>query len=302
MANVSDNSTNTTGLPIEVILHVSSYCSSSQLCTLVRLNTALCHTLTPAIYTDIRLESRRATEKFSDTLACGRSHLKTYPRSIYINPKRTTTKLLHPTAHSIRQALLLTVNLHDLTLSLPSKAVKTILTNIQYPFLLRRLASPFISSREFPRFLHSQQKLEELVVLRNMRGTVTVRTSIRNLDLESLPRLQSVSADLESLLALVPGRPITQVSTGSSVLCSGDYHAFAALLSQASAQPEVIEVSSYCAWVASPCDIGDLACALHYYHIQPKSLTMNIVFPESTLARNPNIWAENEPHVGTTLH
>ncbi|KAG8774793.1 hypothetical protein FRC12_001827 [Ceratobasidium sp. 428] len=291
MSTISQAKISALELPTEILLLIAGYCSRSQLCRLVFLNSRFYNALIAAVYSDVTLESRRLVEKFSHTIAHGRSILKDLTQSLNINPKQTTVKLLYPLANTIRQALSHMTSLRNLTLSLQHKAVKSIFRDASYPFSLTRLACPAISGREFYRFLHSQVLLEELVVLRSVRGGITVGTVLRNVNSESLPRLQSVSASFETLAALIPGRPVTRVSTGPAALGPGDYDTFASSLSQSSAQMNVVDLSISYLWTTTVLSNSSrLFASLHRYSVQPRHLIINLTLPDILHTRDPTIW------------
>ncbi|KAF8597104.1 hypothetical protein BDV93DRAFT_548072 [Ceratobasidium sp. AG-I] len=194
-------------LPEDLIRCIADYSRPSELCTLASLNNYFYHIVTPNIYTNVKLESRKSIKLFCESLVNSRAHLAEYPRIISISPRRVVVQMIHTFAHLVREALLRTMNLVDLELSLPSKAVKTIFRDVRYQFALRRLACPLVSSTKFSRFLASQPTIQELIVLKNVRGSITVGTSIRNIDSTSLPNLSSISANLETLMALRLQKP-----------------------------------------------------------------------------------------------
>ncbi|KAG9087035.1 hypothetical protein FS749_003214 [Ceratobasidium sp. UAMH 11750] len=281
----------TLGLPPEIVLSVASYCSRAELCTIASLNSGFYGALISDIYANVRLDSRRLVERFSNTMIHGRPHLRSLTLFLYISPRQTTVKLLHPLANSIRQALSHITSLRDLTLLLQHKAVKSIFRDAKYPFSLVRLACPAVSGREFSRFLHSQLTLEEFVVLRGVRGGVTVGTIIRNINSESLPRLESVSASFETLATLVPGRPVTKVSTGPATLSPGDYETFASSISRSSAQVDVVDLSLSYLWATTVLSNSSrLFAALYRHSVQPKHLTINLTLPEILNTQDPIIW------------
>ncbi|QRV78861.1 hypothetical protein RhiJN_06876 [Ceratobasidium sp. AG-Ba] len=290
-------------LPPEILLAVCYHCSHAELCALVLINHDFYTMLIPEIYTHVKLYSRRTIESFSDALVNGKSNLKTFPRSIYIYPKQLATKLLFRLANSVRQALSQTTNLRDLTLLLQYKAVKSIFRDITYPFHLTRLACPAISGRDFSRFLQKQNSLEELVVLRSVRGGITVGTVIRNLIPDSLPRLDSISASHETLAALIPGRPIRCVSTGAAALHPNDYELFARSLSQSTARVGAVDVSLSYLWINTALSSPEgLVAALSNYSVSPKRFTVNLILPEPLCTQNPVLWQQHMPEALNHLY
>lgn len=267
-------------VPEDLVRCIADYSCHSELGTLAALNSYFYYILTPNLYANVKLESKRRIKLFCETLVYGRTHLAEYPRIISFSPRRVVVQVNHTFSHLIREALLRTVNLVDLELSLPSKAVKTIFRDVRYQFELHRLACPLVSSSKFSRFLSSQPTIQELIVLRNIRGSVTVGTSIRNIDSKSLPRLSSVSANLETLLALVPQRPLIKVDTGLSLLSRSQFGAFAEGLTRSSASVETVGATLLCDLAACMQQIEGFIDSLQSHRVDPKRLFISLLSAE----------------------
>lgn len=264
-------------IPQDLIRCIADHCCRSEVQTLASLNSYFYHTLIPNLYADVQLGSRKEIELFCETLINGRTHLAEHSRVISIAPTRVIVRMIHTFAHLIREALHRTINLVDLEISLPSKAVKTIFRDARYHFALRRLACPLVSSTKFSRFLAGQPTIRELVVLRNVRGSVTVGTSIRNIDPDSLPNLSSVSANFETLLTLVPRRPMSNVDTGSSVLSQNQFGTFAETLSRALNPVEAIGVTLHCDPITCMRQIQLFTDSLQRRCVSPKHLSIRLI-------------------------
>ncbi|KAG8701306.1 hypothetical protein FRC11_012272, partial [Ceratobasidium sp. 423] len=223
-----------TPLPVDIVLCIADYCNLHDLCVLSLVNRAICDGIAPSLYHYVTLRNRRSIDSFCNAIITGRVELRTYPRTIVFSPRITPIKTLNILAPHIRQALALTTNLVDLTLRLPSKIVKAIFRDARLSFTLNRLACPLIAQTKFNRFLLEQSAIKELVILGDVRGKINVGTLIRNPDGSLLPNLDTVSANYDTLSALIPGRPLKHISTGTAILQVPHFQTFGATLAQSS--------------------------------------------------------------------
>jgi hypothetical protein len=267
-------------LPTDTIRCIADHCSLRDLCKLAAINKELYGVFTPMIYVKVRLVNRKSIDIFCNAIINGRLELRNYPRIISFSPRKTLIKVLYALSLLIRQTLLLTTNLVDLTLSLPSKVIKIIFRGAQYQFVLQRFSCPLITNARFSRFLLEQYMIQDLVILRDVRGTINVGTSIQNSDRRLLPNLCCISANYEMLRSLIPGRPIISVSTGVSLLEVPHFQTFGAILAQSSAQIHSLSVCISCAPFLLGAVTNHLFETLEENHVVPNNLAVTIVFPE----------------------
>ncbi|KAG9121915.1 hypothetical protein FRC07_001937, partial [Ceratobasidium sp. 392] len=141
------------------------------------------------------------------TIISGRIILRQYPKSITIRtPGGDIKEIDAPVASAIRAALHLTPNLVDLNLSLTSTPFNAIFKDSDFPFTLRKFSGPLHSSHGFAQFLNKQSLLEELYVSHTPRGF-----SLQRVDPHALSKLSVVSSNFQTLLSLVPSRPLSRV-------------------------------------------------------------------------------------------
>ncbi|KAG8705893.1 hypothetical protein FRC08_001391 [Ceratobasidium sp. 394] len=177
-----------------------------------------------------------------------------------------------------------------------SKAVQEIIRDAHYPFSLTRFASPVAATQpphdgEFSRFLQGLDTLEELVILNDPLCEIANDTAIGEISPQSLPRLRSVSANLENLTTLVPGRPVSRVSMQSAAPSLPEYDTLAATLSRSLTPIDSLDVSSGHHWIYLLLSSPDgLFAAMHRHSIRPKHLTINMTLSAKHLEQPISEW------------
>lgn len=277
-------------IPHDVIKCVADHCGRPELRILVALNRDFYNILTPNLYANVKIERREDIPLFFNTLANGRAHLAELPLVISIVPRESIVRVVESPIHSIREALLRTINLVDLEISLPSRVFEIIFQDVSYPFALRRLACTLVQSTGFSHFLASQSKIQELALYRDLRGIVNI-LPIKNINSESLPNLSSVSANLGTLLSLVPRRPIVSVDTGPSALSQSQYTSFVETLTRSSTPIEVIGVTLFCEPATGMRQIELFIDSLQLHRVNPKHLSITFTrnyYQVSSLTISPH--------------
>ncbi|CAE6455431.1 unnamed protein product [Rhizoctonia solani] len=269
-------------LPIDIVLCIGDYCNRNELRALSLLNKATCGGIAPSLYHDVTLGNRKSIDSFCNAIINGRVELRSYPRTISFSPRITPIKTLNTLAPHIRQALALTTNLADLTLALPSKIVKAIFRDARFGFTLQRFSCPLIAQTKFNRFLLEQPMIKELIVLGDVRGKTNVGTLVRNPDEDLLPNLDFVSANYDTLSALIPGRPIRHISTGSALLGVPQFQTFGDTLARSSVPIYSLSVCISCAPFLFGAVVNHLFESLNENQVFPRALSMTLVFPERT--------------------
>jgi hypothetical protein len=256
------------------------------------LNKAACAGIAPSLYRSVTLKNRKSIEIFCGTIVNGRTELRYYPRTVAFSPKKTLIKTLNTLVLHIQKALGLMTSLVDLTLALPSKTVKAIFRDAHVSPILCRLSCPLVAQTGFKRFLLEQSMITDIVVLGDVRGKINVGTLIRNPDETLLPNLESVSANYDTLTALIPGRPLKHISTGPAILSVPHFQNFGATLAQSSAPIHSLSVCVSCAPFLLGAVVNHLIESLNENRVFPRTLSMTLVFPENTSAdpRIVSLW------------
>ncbi|KAJ1299798.1 hypothetical protein OPQ81_000697 [Rhizoctonia solani] len=284
-------------LPTDIILCIAEYCNLKELSVLSLLNKAVCDGIAPSLYHYVTLRNRKSIDNFCNAIINGRPGLRNYPRTVAFSPRITAIKALNILAPHIRQALTFMTGLVDLTLALPSKIVKAIFRDPRFNFTLRRLSCPLIPQTKFNRFLLEQSVIQELVILGDVRGKINVGTLVRNPHENLLPNLESVSANCDTLSALIPGRPVKYINTGSAILNVPHFQTFGAILAQSSAPIHSLNVCISCAPFLLGAVVNHLLESLTENQVFPRALCMTLVFSEKTPS-NPRMV---HPHIQECL-
>ncbi|CAE6356817.1 unnamed protein product [Rhizoctonia solani] len=269
-------------LPVDIVLCIGEYCNRNELCVLSLLSKATCDGIAASLYREITLGNRKSIDSFCNAIINGRTELRNYPRTLSFSPRTTLIKTLNTLAPHIRQALALTINLTELTLALPSKIVKAVFRDARFAFKLCKFVCPLIPQTKFSRFLREQYMIKDLVILGDVRGKINVGTLIRNPDENLLPNLEFVSANYDTLSALIPGRPIGRVTTGTALLGIPHFQTFGATLAQSSVPIHSLSVCISCAPFLLGAVVNHLFESLNENQVFPRVLSMTLVFPERT--------------------
>ncbi|KAH7319528.1 hypothetical protein B0J17DRAFT_685918 [Rhizoctonia solani] len=267
-------------LPVDIVLCIADYCDTYERCTLSLVNKATCDVIAPSLYHYVTLRNRKSIDSFCNAIINGRLELRGYPRTVAFSPRITAIKALNILAPHIRQALAFMTNVVDLTLALPSKIVKAIFRNAQLCFSLRKLSCPVIAQTKFNRFLLEQSMIRHLVILGDVRGKINVGTLIRNPNENLLPNLECVSANYDTLSALIPSRPLKHISTGSAILNVPHFQTFGAILAQSSVPIHSLSINISCAPFLLGAVINHLFESLNENQVFPRELSIAIIFPE----------------------
>ncbi|CAE6457795.1 unnamed protein product [Rhizoctonia solani] len=284
-------------LPTDIVLCIADYCKLHELCMLSLLSKAICAGIAPSLYHYVTLRNRKSIESFCSAVVNGRPELRNYPRTVVLSPKKTLIKTLNALVSSIRQTLGLMTGLGDLTLALPSKIVKAIFRDAHLSPTLRRLSCPLVAQTGFKRFLLEQSMITDLIILGDVRGKINVGTLIRNPEDSLLPNLESVSANYDTLSALIPGRPLKRISTGSAILNVPHFQTFGATLARSSVPIHSLSVCISCAPFLLGAVVNHLIESLNENLVFPRTLSMTLVFPEKTSADQRTIY----PHLQECL-
>ncbi|KAF8732522.1 RTA1 like protein, partial [Rhizoctonia solani] len=284
-------------LPTDIVLCITEHCQLNQLCTLSLLSKATCGVIAPALYRYVTLRDRKSIESFCNAIINGRTGLRSYPQTVAFLPKKTLIKALNALVPHIKQALGLMNALVDLTLGLPGKIIKAIFRDAHPSHSLRRLSCPLVAQAGFKRFLLEQSMIKELVVIGDVRGKINVGTLIRNPDEKLLPNLESLSANYDTLNALVPGRPLKTISMGSAILNVPHFQTFGAVLSQSSTPIASLSACISCAPFLLGAVVNHLIESLNENQVFPHALSITLVFPEKTSADHRAV----HPHVQECL-
>ncbi|KAF8671478.1 hypothetical protein RHS04_08374 [Rhizoctonia solani] len=258
---------------------------------------ATCGVIAPALYRYVTLRDRKSIESFCNAIINGRTGLRSYPQTVAFLPKKTLIKALNALVPHIKQALGLMNALVDLTLGLPGKIIKAIFRDAHPSHSLRRLSCPLVAQAGFKRFLLEQSMIKELVVIGDVRGKINVGTLIRNPDEKLLPNLESLSANYDTLNALVPGRPLKTISMGSAILNVPHFQTFGAVLSQSSTPIASLSACISCAPFLLGAVVNHLIESLNENQVFPHALSITLVFPEKTSADHRAV----HPHVQECL-
>ncbi|CEL58542.1 hypothetical protein RSOLAG1IB_12148 [Rhizoctonia solani AG-1 IB] len=273
---------NMINLPTDIVLCIVDYCKLHEICMLSLLNKATCVGIAPSLYRSVTLKNRKSIESFCGAIVNGRAELRYYPRAVAFSPKKTLIKTLSTLVLHIQKALGLMTSLVDLTLALPSKTVKAIFRDAHLSSTLRRLSCPLVAQTGFKRFLLEQSMIADIMVLGDVRGKINVGTLIRNPDGTLLPNLESVSANYDTLTALIPGRPLKHISTGSAILSVPHFQTFGATLAQSSTPIHSLGICISCAPFLLGAVVNHLIESLNENRVFPRTLSMTLVFPENT--------------------
>ncbi|KAG8689092.1 hypothetical protein FRC08_011123, partial [Ceratobasidium sp. 394] len=176
------------------------------------------------------------------------------------------------------------------------KAIREIIRGADYSFSLTRLASPIITSQfspdvEFSLFLEGLDALEELVVLSDPLCEIANDIPIGDINPQFLPRLRSISANLENLMTLIPGRPVSHVSIPHGVLDPSECDTLAATLSRSLVPIDSLDVPSFYYWIYSLLSSsGGLLAAIHRHSVRPKHLAINMTISTEHLKEDLGDW------------
>ncbi|KDN34688.1 hypothetical protein RSAG8_12237, partial [Rhizoctonia solani AG-8 WAC10335] len=284
-------------LPTDIVLCIGEYCNRNELCMLSLLSKASCDGIAPSLYHDVILRNRKSIDSFCNAIINGRVALRNYPRTVSFSPRVTPIKTLNALSPQMRQALALMIDLADLTLALPSKIVKAIFRDARFGFTLRRFSCPLIAHTKFNRFLLEQSMIQDLVILGDVRGKINLETLIRNPDGNLLPNLEFVSANYDTLSALIPGRPTRHISTGTALLAVPHFQTFGATLAQSSTPIHSLSVCICCAPFLLGAVVNHLFESLNENQVFPRTLSMALVFPENTPSDRRMVY----PHIQECL-
>ncbi|KAG9078093.1 hypothetical protein FRC06_008537 [Ceratobasidium sp. 370] len=211
-----------------------------------------------------------------------RAHLRVLPLALHIDLQNGYKVFTAPVHSDLRKVLSNTPNLQSLGLLVAPSIIESALRDLRCPFVLTRFTCLFSCGKELFRFLANQTTLEELVFSAEGRAIpITGEDPLANFNSRSLPRLESVSANLNTLSILIPGRPVNKARLGASRLTNANHESFARVLSQSTVQLDVVELSSDLAGATLLLSNDDgLLPALRRYHIQPRQLTLNLIMPK----------------------
>ncbi|KAG8729215.1 hypothetical protein FRC11_009272, partial [Ceratobasidium sp. 423] len=205
-----------TYLPSELVRLITDNHSTSAALALVNRYYNL--VVTPILYERVVLEGSLALKAFSTTLATGRPLLRQYPASLHIchYPENAYNdpKDLNP---RIKELLMNVPNLMDLRLTLNPPAIRYLLNDPQYPFLLRTLRMVPTKDALFIDFLRTQPNIENLVLMSDSGDADLYFTPgwqgvPSPLEPQILPNLKSIESDKVNISFLVPHHPVTSVS------------------------------------------------------------------------------------------
>ncbi|KAG8740127.1 hypothetical protein FRC12_016107 [Ceratobasidium sp. 428] len=212
-------------VPLELIRHVAHLSDvSSVKLSLVLLSRACCRDIVSILYRTINITSSNRLDLLSRTLAHENPSLRLLPRSLRIHVGWESRYSGNVTdTSSIRDVLLLVDNLIELDLDIPSSVTLQLLRDCPpesvtfrlkyFSYVLSNYGQP-----ELLKFLSRQSKLEELVQYISPGAWYTSPLpEMAPAEPSALPQLKSLTAGVETICYLVPGRPVSKININECI-------------------------------------------------------------------------------------
>ncbi|KAF8607986.1 hypothetical protein BDV93DRAFT_519960 [Ceratobasidium sp. AG-I] len=199
--------------------------------------------VTPLIYKEVYLFTTQSIRQFCNVIRQSKRNLGIYPALIWFSPEDPSDGQLYRLVDSIRHTLCHTPNLKNLVLDIDILNLSNLYRHLHVhppPFSLRSLECYF-TPKHFVSFLSTQPSIRNLVIQTTDRsGLFHLRTAPRD---SILPHLQRIEANIFTINALLPGRPIACVETDTMVLRSATARLFCESLRRSSAPGGVKSIS-----------------------------------------------------------
>lgn len=185
------------------------------LASLSLLNKESLSLATPLLYKKVHLSEFRLIGQFCDAIVQSERGLGIYPTSIRFNTENCWgDELLSPILELIKKTLLQTPNLIDLAIRFATSVLINLhqYLNLHPPsFSLHSLACHF--TPDLVPFLSAQASIHNLTIYPHNRTVKHSGDVASPLPSSVLPRLESITGYPGTVIALLPGRPISQVDT-----------------------------------------------------------------------------------------
>ncbi|KAF8597040.1 hypothetical protein BDV93DRAFT_39655 [Ceratobasidium sp. AG-I] len=242
-------------LPVELILLVAKNLLNDlpALSVLARTSSQVYIATQPILYGQVKLSSQTAITSFCETILGGPRQFGSFVNILTIGTHNHPSKWLHlpkPLAVLIRATFSRLPNLRDLSMITTTSAYY-IFSGLEFVFKLTKLQVTCVDCAPLYLLLSHQPSITELhLVSSNPRDNYCVGTAISGLP-EILPHLNRITASLDVLVAIVPGRPLSEILVESDA---------AALVHV----PESVLDSVFCGSIVSLRSVG-------YYHPAPHS-------------------------------
>jgi hypothetical protein len=177
--------------------------------------------LLPVLYEQAEPTSSSSVVSFCNTIHTSPRQLGQYIHVLNIGTtpgviSRRFWPLRKESAAELRSVLVLLPNLRHLSLATRKAPFELCFNRLALPFMLDKLEISSKSSRSFYAFLSSQPSVTELRLGSALgRGRQMVRSFVAAYP-APLPNLVKITADLNFLEAIVPGRPLSEIVIMSS--------------------------------------------------------------------------------------
>ncbi|KAF8607984.1 hypothetical protein BDV93DRAFT_519957 [Ceratobasidium sp. AG-I] len=162
------------------------------------------------LYKTVHLSTIQAISQFCDAIIQSERNLGIYPTSIHFVPEDHSDEQLYPIVDPIQITLTQVPNLTDLALGIDTPNLTNLHQYFQHhppPFSVHRLACHF--TPDLMLCLSTQSSIHTLIFYPTHRQHISYM--IDPPPSSVLPHLKSITADAHTVIALLPGRPISHV-------------------------------------------------------------------------------------------
>lgn len=235
-------------LPPDLVRSVAEYLQDDRktLVSLCFLDKESFNLVIPLLYKSIRLHTIKSIQQFCNTILQSERNLGIYPTSIQFSPEDPSDEQLCHLIDPVQNILCQSPNLTDLVLEIDITSLPKLYQRLRSnppSFSLHQLTCFFVPDYLLY-FLSTQPFIHSLTIHESHLPLLSyyIRTAPPS---SFLPRLQRITANALTIHALLPGRPVSYVDTGSAILTSGTARIFCESLRGSSA-PGGVESVSVC--------------------------------------------------------